>query len=110
MRISVGPAPCSWGEERFVKFYREVACSPVDDVYVSEVACPERWALSSQILRRIETMLTGAGKTVYLSSCALVTSAQERGRFDETTKAAGPRAWCSTACRSDKGVTSGTEK
>lgn len=82
MRISVGPAPLSWGEEKLVNFYREMAEAPVDDVYLGEIACAKRLWVRADVLDRIETDLLRAGKTVYHSSPALVTCEEERRAFD----------------------------
>ena len=82
MRISVGPAPCSWGEEKLTNFYQEIAESPADDVYLGEVVCAKRSCLSPEMVSHIARALAHAGKTLYLSSPALVTNQEERREFD----------------------------
>ncbi len=82
MRIAVGPAGSSWDREKTMGFYREIAEAPVDDVYIGEVGCAKRSWLTREIVESITERLTRAGKVVYLSSPALVTSPSQRRGFE----------------------------
>ena len=71
LRIAVGPAPSHWGAGRVRSFYHELACSPVDYVYLGETACPSRSCLTPGFVDGIRDELRRAGKEVYASSLIL---------------------------------------
>lgn len=81
MRLSVGSAPSNWGEEKLRSFYRELAASPVDMVYVGETICPDRSCFSPGFLKEICDDLTRAGKEVYASSLILVKDQKQYRAF-----------------------------
>jgi collagenase-like PrtC family protease/predicted lipid carrier protein YhbT len=89
MRISVGPTPSHWGVETIENFYRELAKSPVDFVYLGETACAERSCFSPDLLRTLNRRLTDAGKHVYASSLNLVTDQEQYRIFEETARTIG---------------------
>lgn len=74
MKITLGPIPFLWGPEAQLKFYKEIAKSPIDDIFVGEVICSRRGGLPKSLLSEILSLLEGSGKKVYLSSLGLVTN------------------------------------
>ncbi len=74
MKISLGPIPYLWGPETQLKFYREIAKSPIEDIFLGEVVCSRRSGLHKTVLSEIVNLLEGSGKKVYLSSLGLVTN------------------------------------
>ena len=81
MKISVGPAPSHWGTSKLESFYRELAQSPADYVYLGETACPDRSCCSSDFLGGLCDELTQAGKEVYASSLILVRNEEQCRAF-----------------------------
>jgi collagenase-like PrtC family protease/putative sterol carrier protein len=81
MKISVGPAPSHWGTSKLESFYRELAQSPADYVYLGETACPNRSCCSSGFLGGLCEELTQAGKEVYASSLILVRNEEQYRAF-----------------------------
>ncbi|MEK7280232.1 MAG: U32 family peptidase, partial [Nitrospirota bacterium] len=74
MKISLGPIPYLWGPETQLKFYREVAKSPIDDIFLGEVICSRRSGLHKTVHSDIVSLLEDSGKKVYLSSLGLITN------------------------------------
>lgn len=76
-RLSLGPVQYYWSYDDLKEFYRQVADSPVDVVYLGETVCSKR-----RLFRFDDWMQTGqelaeAGKEVVLSSMALLESESE---------------------------------
>ena len=72
MKYSLGPLLYYWPKERVVKFYRQVAESPVDIVYLGETVCAKRRELRLKDYLALAAMLREAGKEVILSTMALL--------------------------------------
>ncbi len=83
MKISVGPAPSHWGRNKIESFYRELAQSPADYVYLGETICGYRSCFSPDFLGRICDELTRAGKEVYASSLTLVKDERQYRAFKD---------------------------
>lgn len=77
MEISLGPAPLSWGRERLMGFYQEMAESKVDNFYLGEIFCPKRGHLFREDLIRIADLLSKEGKRIYISSYGLIRTEEE---------------------------------
>lgn len=76
--LTLGPLLFHWPRGKRRDFYARIADeAPVDCVYLGEVACSKRAALSEPELPEIAARLQAAGKQVVLSSLALVTSERE---------------------------------
>ncbi len=71
MKISLGPVPLNWKKEKLFSFYERVANSPVGNVYLGEIICPEREPTIEDLIRII-CMLKEKEKRVYISSYALI--------------------------------------
>lgn len=81
MKISVGPVPSHWGQDKIIDFYRDLAQSPADDVYIGETVCPERSCYSTDFLGRLSDDLADAGKQVFASSLILVKDSDQVPAF-----------------------------
>ena len=77
MRLSVGPIQYFWERQRVLDFYREIADSAADIVYLGEVICSKRRLIKLDDWRGIGRELREAGKEVVLSSLTLLEAASE---------------------------------
>ncbi|MBI5885635.1 MAG: U32 family peptidase [Deltaproteobacteria bacterium] len=77
MELTIGPILYEWKREEVLQFYKEAAEMPVDRVYVGEVVCTKRRALTFDDIGGIIGMLEKAGKKVTLSSLAVVSNGDE---------------------------------
>lgn len=76
-KLSLAPIPYFWDREFVTSFYQQVAASPVDVVYLGEVICSKRRALSLSDWLSIGHELQAAGKHVVLSTLSLLEAASE---------------------------------
>lgn len=74
MRLALGPALFYWSAERLLAFYDEIACAPVDVVYLGETVCSRRHSLRLPDWLALAERLAAAGKEVVLSTQVLVES------------------------------------
>lgn len=79
MRLSIGPISYFWPRERVVDFYRSVAASPADIVYLGEIVCSKRRQLGPEDYFAIAEDLEAVGKEVVISSLTLLEAASELG-------------------------------
>lgn len=77
MKLSLAPIGYFWPKARVEAFYREVAQSPLDRVYLGETVCSKRRELSLDDYLRIARELRDAGKEVVLSTLTLLEAAGE---------------------------------
>ncbi len=82
MKISVGPAPSHWGKSKLESFYRQIAQSSVDYVYLGETVCQDRLCLGPDFWGELSDALTKAGKQVYASSLMLVKNEKQYRDFE----------------------------
>ena len=71
MQFSLGPVLYFWPKAQILQFYREVADSDVDIVYLGETVCSKRRELKYADYFALGQMLREAGKQVCLSSMTL---------------------------------------
>lgn len=71
MRFSLGPVLYFWPKDKMLQFYREVADSDFDIVYLGETVCSKRRELNFADYYALAHMLREAGKQVCLSSMIL---------------------------------------
>ena len=74
MRLSLGPVLYYWTQEKLQKFYEEIAAAPVDIIYLGETVCSRRHIMRLPDWLEIAKMLAAVGKTVALSTLALIES------------------------------------
>lgn len=78
-RLTLGPLLFNWPADRWSDFYARIADeAPVDRVCLGEVVCSKRLPFYANRLADAVERLRRGGKTVVLSSLALVTLARER--------------------------------
>ncbi len=77
MEITLGPVLYDWPKDRLKGFYEEAAGWAVDTVYIGEVVCTKRKGLSVEEAGEIAARLVSAGKKVYLSTPAVVSTEEE---------------------------------
>jgi collagenase-like PrtC family protease len=78
MELALSPVYSAWDKKRLKDFYlEEVVNMDVSTVYIGEVVCQKRDMLSKDDYQEIIAALKGAGKTVYLSTLALITNQDE---------------------------------
>jgi O2-independent ubiquinone biosynthesis protein UbiV len=78
MKLTVGPNQFFWKADAWAAFYEGLAKAPVDHVSVGEVVCSKRLPFYQARIADALAVLQAAGKTVALSSLALVTLKRER--------------------------------
>ncbi|MFN3397356.1 MAG: U32 family peptidase [Sulfurimicrobium sp.] len=74
MKLALGPNLYYWDRDKTFAFYREVAASPVDIVYLGETVCSRRHLLRLQDYLDVAEQLAAAGKEVVLSTQTLIES------------------------------------
>ncbi len=72
MQITLGPLLYFWPKEQVKAFYKEACDWPVDRVYLGETVCSKRRQLNLDDWLAIGEQLQNAGKTVVLSTLALL--------------------------------------
>ena len=77
MEITLGPVLYDWSKDRLIEFYKEAVALDVDTVYIGEVVCIKRRGLSPEEIGEIAGRLAKAGKKVYLSTPAVVSTEEE---------------------------------
>ncbi len=76
-RLALGPILFYWPKEQVPDFYRNIAETPVDIVYLGETVCSKRRQLRLEDWLEIAETLTAAGKEVVLSTLTLVEAESE---------------------------------
>lgn len=79
MKLALGPVLYFWPRDTVLRFYEEVAQSPVDIVYLGEAVCSRRRELRLTDWIDIADKLAAAGKEVALSTQALLESKTDIG-------------------------------
>jgi collagenase-like PrtC family protease len=79
MKLSIGPIHYFWEREQVLDFYRKVADSPAEIVYLGEVICSKRRLVKFADWLTIGEELSQGGKEVILSSLTLLEAASEIG-------------------------------
>lgn len=74
MKLSVGPVLYYWEKAQLLDFYREIAASAADVVYLGEAVCSRRHSLRLDDWLEVAQGLADAGKEVVLSTQALLES------------------------------------
>jgi collagenase-like PrtC family protease len=74
MKLALGPIQTYWPRNEVLDFYRAIAESPVDIVYLGEVVCSRRHEMRLKDWLDIAARLRDAGKEAILSTQVLVES------------------------------------
>jgi O2-independent ubiquinone biosynthesis protein UbiV len=74
MKLALGPIPYYWPRQVVLGYYRSVALSAVDVVYLGETVCSRRHEMRLRDWLDLAGMLSSAGKEVVLSTQALIES------------------------------------
>ena len=77
MKLSIGPIQYFWERQRVLDFYRQVANSAAEIIYLGEVICSKRRLLKQEDWLAIGNELRQDGKEVILSSLTLLEAASE---------------------------------
>jgi collagenase-like PrtC family protease len=80
-RLSLGPVLYYWPKDQMLEFYREVADSPVDIVYLGETVCSKRNLMRTDDWFELADSLAATGKEVVLSTLALLEAESEMKRL-----------------------------
>ncbi len=78
-KLSLGPLQFHWPKAQMQSLYRHVADSPADIVYLGETVCSKRREFRHQDWIDTAEQLVAAGKSVVLSTFALVEAQSELG-------------------------------
>jgi len=78
MDLTVGPNQFFWPADRWAALYDDLADAPVDRVVLGELICSKRLPFYQDRIPDAVARLMGAGKTVALTSLALITLKRER--------------------------------
>ena len=79
MKLSLAPLQYFWPRDRTLAFYRDLAMSKLDIVYLGETVCSKRRELHTRDWIALAHELAGSGKEVVLSSLALIEAESELG-------------------------------
>ena len=78
MELTVGPNQFFWSAENWTALYRDLCNAPIDRVVLGELVCSKRLPFYQDEIPDAISMLVDAGKSVALTSLALVTLKRER--------------------------------
>ncbi len=76
-KLALGPILYYWSTQQVEDFYRDVADTAIDIVYLGETVCSKRRLIRSKDWIRIGEQLQARGKTVILSTLTLLEAASE---------------------------------
>lgn len=77
LKFTIGPVQYYWTKQQMQLFYKDVAASKADVVYLGETVCAKRRELKFSDYMDIAMMLREAGKEVVLSTMTLLESPSE---------------------------------
>ena len=86
MKISVAAVPYYWSAEKYKHFYKALAETSVDIVYIGETICSKRRSMKLNDWLEIATLLSEAGKEVVLSTLTLLEADSELSVLTKISK------------------------
>ncbi len=79
MKLSLAPLQYYWPRDHTLAFYRQIATTKIDIIYLGETVCSKRRELRTRDWITLARELAEAGKEVVLSSLALIEAESELG-------------------------------
>lgn len=79
MQLALGPLLYCWTREQVLAFYEQASGWPIEIIYLGEVVCSKRRALSLDEWLELAKQLESAGKQVVLSTLTLLEAGSELG-------------------------------
>ncbi len=83
MDLTIGPNQFFWATDRWAALYRDLAQAPIDRVVLGELVCSKRLPFYQDHIPDAVATLLAAGKSVALTSLALITLKRERKQMAE---------------------------
>ncbi len=77
MKTSLAAVPYFWTKQAYQDFYRQVADTDIDTVYLGETVCSKRRSMTLQDWMEIGKLLANKGKQVVLSTMTLLEAESE---------------------------------
>ena len=85
-KLALGPILYYWDKETLFDFYKQVAKTPVDIVYLGETVCSKRRLMRDEDWLEIAAQLKSAGKEVVISTLTLIEANSELGKLKSICK------------------------
>jgi len=79
LKLALGSIPYFWPRNEVLRFYEEMAQTPVEIIYLGETVCAKRRQLTPQDWLTLGEMLAAAGTQVVLSTLTLIEAESELG-------------------------------
>ena len=89
MKLSLAPLQYFWPRDQTQAFYRRMAATRVDIVYLGETVCSKRREMRTRDWIALARELAEAGKEVVLSSLALIEAESELGALNRLVEDGG---------------------
>ena len=88
-KLSLGPIQYYWDRDTVFDFYKQIAETPVDIVYLGETVCSKRRLMRDEDWLEIAAQLKQAGKEVVLSSDGIPTKSKTASKRRRKTSSKG---------------------
>jgi len=85
-KLSLGPIQYYWDRDSVFDFYKKIAETPVDIVYLGETVCSKRRLMRDEDWLEIAAQLKQAGKEVVLSTLTLIEANSELSKLKSICK------------------------
>ena len=85
-KLALGPILYYWDKETLFDFYKQIAETPVDIVYLGETVCSKRRLMRDEDWLEIAAQLKDAGKEVVLSTLTLIEANSELSKLKSICK------------------------
>ena len=86
IKLSLGPIQYYWDRDTVFDFYKQIAESPIDIVYLGETVCSKRRLMRDEDWLEIAAQLKQAGKEVVLSTLTLIEANSELSKLKSICK------------------------
>ena len=85
-KLSLGPIQYYWDRDTVFDFYKQIAESPIDIVYLGETVCSKRRLMRDEDWLEIAAQLKQVGKEVVLSTLTLIEANSELSKLKSICK------------------------